>query len=83
MMRMKHAHASGTRRPINLSLDRSLVAEAQALKLNVSRITEDRLREVVKSERTRRWLEENREGFEAFARFVDKHGIFNEDDREW
>ena len=52
-------------------------------KLNLSRIVEDRLREVVREERARRWLEENREGFEAFARFVEKNGIFNEDDREW
>jgi antitoxin CcdA len=82
-MRMKRAHAPTGRRATNLSLDQALVAEAQALKLNVSRIVEDRLREVVQAERGRRWLEDNREGFEAFARFVDKHGIFNEADREW
>ena len=82
-MRMKAAHAAGRRRATNLSLDQALVAEARELDLNLSRIVEERLREVVKEERTRRWLEENREGFEAFARFVERNGIFNEEDREW
>lgn len=82
-MRMKAAHAPKRRRATNLSLDEALVAEARALELNLSRIVEDRLREVVQKERARRWLEENRPGFEAFARFVEKNGIFNEDDREW
>jgi hypothetical protein len=39
--------------------------------------------EAVTKDREERWLEENREGFEAFARFVEKNGIFNEEDREW
>jgi hypothetical protein len=30
-----------------------------------------------------RWLERNHTGFVAFEQFVEKHGIFNEDDREW
>lgn len=81
-MRMKAAHARG-RRPTNLSLAPELVEEARALGLNLSRIVEERLRDAVREERARRWLEENREGFDAFARFVEKHGIFGEDDREW
>ncbi len=80
---MNDAHAPSRRRATNLSLDAALVAEARALELNLSRIVEDRLREVVREERARRWLEENQAGFEAFARFVEKTGIFNEDEREW
>lgn len=82
-MRMKTAHSRSRRRATNLSLDETVVAEARALELNVSRIVEDRLREVVKEERARRWLEENRAGFDAFERFVEQNGIFNEDGREW
>ncbi|MFZ5442024.1 MAG: type II toxin-antitoxin system CcdA family antitoxin [Myxococcota bacterium] len=82
-MRMARAHAASRRRATNLSLDQNLVAEARALDLNLSRIVEERLREVVREERARRWLEENKEGFDAFARFIEKNGIFNEDEREW
>lgn len=77
---MKGTHSSPRRRATNLSLDAELVVEARALELNLSRLLEERLREVVQEERARRWLEENRAGLEAF---VEKHGIFNEDDREW
>lgn len=78
-----HEVASRRRRATNLSLDEELVAEARKLELNLSRIVEDRLREVVREERARRWLQDNRAGFAAFDRFVEKNGIFNEDDREW
>ena len=82
-MRMKVAHAASSRRATNLSLDSGLVAEARELGINLSRVVEERLHEVVKAARARAWLEENRAGFEAFERFVEKHGLFNEDDREW
>lgn len=81
---MKRTHeARAKRRPTNLSLDASLLEEARRLELNLSRILEARLREVVQEERARRWLEENEDGFAAYERFVEKHGIFNEDEREW
>ncbi len=80
---MKSAHPSPRRRATNLSLDPELVEEARGLELNLSRILEEHLREVVRLERARRWLTENRAGLEAFERFTEKNGIFNEDDREW
>lgn len=51
--------------------------------VNLSRVLEERLKEVVRAERQRCWLEENRKGIEAMNAFVEKHGVFNEDDREW
>lgn len=71
------------RKATNLSLDAELVKEAQELKLNLSRILEESLRQAVKDERGRRWVEENKAAFEALNRFHQKYGIFNEDDREW
>jgi antitoxin CcdA len=79
-MRMKPAQR---RRATNVSLDPALLAEAQAMGLNLSRVLEERLKEVVQAEKQRRWLEENRGAFEAVNDFVAKHGVFNEDDREW
>lgn len=67
MLRMKPAHVGDRRRA------------TQVLGQNLA----ERPREGGKEERTRRWLEENREGFEAFARFVEENGIFHEQDREW
>jgi antitoxin CcdA len=80
-MRMKRAQTK--RKPTNLSLDTALVKEAQTLGLNLSRILEEHLREAVREERQRKWLEENKEAFEALNRFHEKYGIFNAEDREW
>lgn len=75
--------ARAARRPTNLSLDEALVAEARALKLNLSRVVEASLREAVATERRRQWLEENADALAAYERFVETHGIFNEDERDW
>ena len=80
-MRMRTAHAR--RRPTNVSLDPALVEEAKLLGLNLSQVFEDRLREAVCAERQRRWLIENERGFDAYAKYVERHGIFNEDGRDW
>ena len=79
-MRMAHAHR---RRATNVSIDPTLLAEAQALGVNLSRVLDEKLREILKAERQRRWLEENRSAFESVNDFVAKHGVFNEDEREW
>jgi antitoxin CcdA len=79
---MPRAQASG-RRATNVSLDPALVEEARRLELNLSRLFEDRLREAIAAERRRRWLEENKEAFAGYARFVERHGIFNEEGRGW
>jgi antitoxin CcdA len=87
---MKSAYSFRSKKPrppgrkrTNLTLDAALVREAQALGLNLSRLTEDALREAVRAERGRRWVEENRAGFEAANRAMEKYGIFNAEDREW
>lgn len=85
LLRMKRTHpvAARKRKATNLSLSVELVKEAQALGLNLSRIVEESLREAVRTERARKWLEENREGFASANRAIDKYGIFNAEDREW
>jgi antitoxin CcdA len=79
---MKSAHAL-VRKATNVSLDAALVEEARRLHLNLSRLLEERLREVLADERRRLWLEENEKAFAAYDRLVERHGIFNEDEREW
>ena len=63
------------RRPTNLSLDASLVEQARELGINVSRACEDGLSDVVRAERRRRWIEENREAMEAANDWVARNGL--------
>lgn len=66
---------SAFRRPTNVSLDAALVEEARALDINISRACEEGLDRVVREERRRRWIEENREGMEAYNEYVREHGL--------
>lgn len=69
---------SSPKKPVNLSIDSDLLQQARELKVNLSKALEERLAVIVREERARRWQEENREAIEAYNRFVDKHGLFDD-----
>ena len=84
-MRMKHAHrkSGALRRATNVSLRADLVEEARALEINLSREFEARLETLVKEGRAAAWKKENRRALAAYARYFEKHGIWNEESRGW
>jgi len=69
---------SAPKKPVNLSIDSELLQQARELKVNLSRALEERLAQILREERARRWQEDNREAIEAYNRFVDKHGLFDD-----
>jgi antitoxin CcdA len=71
-------HASAAKKAVNLSINTDLLRQARELNVNLSKAQEERLAEILKEERARRWQEENREAIEAHNRFVEKHGLFND-----
>ncbi|WP_206735065.1 type II toxin-antitoxin system CcdA family antitoxin [Bosea sp. Tri-44] len=71
------------KRPINLSLDASLVEAARAHGLNLSAITEDALRVRIAQENARRWLEENATAIAAQNAWTAEHGLFSDEFRGW
>ena len=77
---MSSAHA---RRPTNVSLPVDLVKEARELDVNLSREFEAHLTSVVRERRAEQWRKENKKAIEAYNKFVEKHGVWNEDDRAW
>jgi antitoxin CcdA len=73
----------GRKRAVNVTVAEDVLADAKRLKMNLSQVLEDELRKRVTEEKTRRWQEENREAIDAHNRFIDKHGIFGEEFRNW
>jgi antitoxin CcdA len=69
---------SAPKKPVNVSIDSDLLRQARELKVNLSKALEERLAEIVREERARRWQEDNREAIEAYNRFIDKYGLFND-----
>ena len=66
---------TAARKATNLSIDAAILADAKALEINVSRAAETGIAEAVRNEKSRRWLEENREAFESSNAWVEKHGL--------
>ena len=77
-MPLRVCDPSAPKKAVNLSINSDLLRQARELKINLSRLLEQQLEQVLREERGRRWKEENREAMEAFNRFIEKHGIFSE-----
>jgi antitoxin CcdA len=63
------------KRAVNLFVDTDLLDEARRLRVNLSDTLERRLRMIVKAERERQWLAENREAIASINSFIDQHGL--------
>lgn len=68
-------HKPLRRRSTNLSLDPTLVGEAKALGVNVSRACESGLLAELKAARNKQWADENSEAIEGWNAWVAKHGL--------
>lgn len=53
----------------------AFATEARALGLDPDAIAAKAIRDAIKAEKERRWLEENREAIEAQNAWVEKHGV--------
>lgn len=73
-MQASDTHKS-TRKPTNLSLDSSLLKEARALGINVSRSAEAGIAEAVKWRKQEKWLEENASALESSNTYVEENGL--------
>jgi len=73
----------GPKRATNVTVDAEILAEAKAMKINLSQTLEDELRKRVQDERVRRFQEEHREAFESYNRFIEKNGIWSKKYRKW
>ena len=62
------------KRKTSLSLDAAALDEAKALGLNVSALSDEALREAVRREQARKWVEENAEAFAAQRKWHEEHG---------
>jgi antitoxin CcdA len=71
------------KRAANVTVDADILAEAKAMKINLSQTLEDELRRRIREEKARRFFEENREAFDSYNRFIAEHGIWSEKFRTW
>jgi antitoxin CcdA len=66
------------KRPVNLSLNSELLADAKALGLNVSRIAEEALAGAIRERRAQDWLRENAGAIQDFNARIEERGVFSD-----
>ncbi|AGI74431.1 hypothetical protein OA238_c45690 [Octadecabacter arcticus 238] len=66
---------SQPRKPTNLSMDASLLIEAKALKVNLSRAAEEGVRHAVATAKAEHWRAENASALRSSNSYVEKHGL--------
>ena len=63
------------KRAVNLFVDADLLDEARRLRINLSETLEGRLRTIVRAEREKRWLEDNKDAIASINSFIEQHGL--------
>lgn len=63
------------KRAINLSLGSDVLEAAKALKINISQVCDDHLREVVRREQERKWREDHADFITAYNATVGAEGL--------
>ncbi|MDX1635466.1 MAG: type II toxin-antitoxin system CcdA family antitoxin [Marinobacter sp.] len=67
----------------NLSVNSDLLAKTRALNINLSATLEQALKEQLAKREAERWAEENQAAIQAYNDFVDTHGCFGDEFREF
>src|SRR5699024_669051 len=67
--------AKQTRRPTNLSLDSSLLQEAKALGVHISRSAEVGIAEAVRRSKREQWLQANKAALKSSNEYVESNGL--------
>ncbi len=62
----------------NLSINSDLLRQAKERRINISQALEQRLAELLREEKSRRWKEENRGAIEDYNRRIEAHGTFSD-----
>lgn len=75
--------ASAPKKPTNLSINSDLLQQAKEHHINLSQALELRLAEILRDEKRRNWLEENREAMEEYNKRIDTHGVFSDGLRQF
>lgn len=62
----------------NLSINSDLIQQAKALKINLSKLLEEKLAQTIAAQKESLWLQENKEAIEEYNERVSKNGVFSD-----
>jgi len=74
-MTARNAPSTIAKKATNVSLSETVLADAKALRINISQAAEAGLARAVAERRAAQWLEENRGALESSNAYVEQHGL--------
>ena len=76
-------NTSAAKKAANLSVNSDLLNKTRALNINLSATLERALKEELCRHESSRWVEENRAAIRSYNAFVEQHGCFGDEFREF
>lgn len=71
------------KKPANLSINSDLLAKTRALKINLSATLEHALEQELARVEAEKWAKENKAAIKAYNSFIEEHGCFGDEFREF
>jgi antitoxin CcdA len=71
------------KKPTNLSLNSDLLEKSRKLKINLSATLEEALKQKLAASETSKWAKKNKNAINAYNDFVEAHGCFGDEFREF
>lgn len=71
------------KKPTNLSLNSDLLKRSRALNINLSATLEQALKAKLAENLAEKWKSENKNAIQAYNEFVETHGCFSDEFREF
>lgn len=76
-------NTAAPKKAANLSVNSDLLRKTQALNINLSATLERALKEELAKREVAQWVEENRSAIRNYNEFVEQHGCFGDEFREF
>lgn len=71
------------KKPTNLSINSELLKKCKAMNINLSATLERSLTEILAKSKSEKWAEENKNAIRTYNEFVEEHGCFSDEYREF
>jgi antitoxin CcdA len=76
-------NTTAPKKAANLSVNSDLLQKTRALNINLSATLERALQEELAKREADQWVEENRAAIKSYNEFVEQHGCFGDEFREF
>jgi antitoxin CcdA len=76
-------NTAAPKKAANLSVNSDLLRKTRALNINLSATLERALKEELAKRESAQWVEKNRSAIKSYNEFVEQHGCFGDEFREF